>query len=1753
MVKGSLCIGCGAPDQRVPEEIPLELNSERQGLKVFGKQLGRVRNGKGPCLTDDSSLDVSLSHDQGGLRRQIGFAIFVLVLLGTLVPVALASEDPGEGRTPPAPPTALEMQEGLNDDNSTVYADDLTNLDVAEELPHTDLDRGEALDLLSGVFDPMLRAPAGVFDELDVERFLSANSAIIAAGDQPESSGLTIGSPPEDRYEGPTLLESTIPLRAESDSGKTEPVDLGLEREGGGNLSPSNPLVALSLPQQLGDGIKLPESGITLELPSAPDQLAPSTLDQGVAAYPEVAEDTTFAVSPAPGGFETFTLLQSSDAPTSQVFTLDLPADATLVETDAGGAEVRRDGKPIMGVSVPTATDAAGESVPVTMSVSGYTLSLSISPTASTRFPILVDPLYETYNWWNGITGLGGWHGYTNAAPNYYFETKATCTSYASPYACQSGVTSNAPGLYIGELPGPVAVNSQVNWQFEVPRWNEEWTKYNRVPKSFITNLIYRNVGFWHRTDTAPSPTLWMGIWNSLTPGWVSGYAVGGNSQNILGNGEFEFPAGGSTAGKQASFAVSNTDGHNLTAMRDAFVNTAIVTIADTDTPNLAPAIGPSNWVNQVPSEPITVTASDFGLGVYRLKVAPEGPPPATPWPVQSNNCTGSTVWPCSGDATFTLTKHGSGTEETRDYDPSVMPQGVDNLLLTAEDPLGNKSETKVVKVWVDHTAPVVGPLTGTATEQASLGTKLVKYGLNYSASDGDDAPALAIAPAGTAGTAAGQLERPWGVAVDGSGDTWVTDRVNNRLLEYDKNGTFVRQTGGPAESPIKEPRLIDVAPNGNLLVAEVTAKRIRQFTQAGTPIASITNSSFVEPFGVAVGPEGTIWVTDISAKKIFQYKEDGSLIRSFNSPALGSTDKPLGIDVDEFGNGWVAIQGSNRVVELSPTGAELFSFGSGGTEAGKLNGPQDVEIAPSGNILVSDGSNNRVQIFKPDGRFLRQFGSSGTANGQFNELRGIAIGPENQLVVADAGNKRVARWTHADQDPQSGAAKVAVKVDGITKATNAPGCPEKNCVINGSWSLNADEYTVGSHKVEVVATDAAGISSAPKTVSVETHGDRTAPTVVLSGSITEQATLGKTLPSYKLKVAATDPGPAEERKSGVAKLEIKVDGALVDSTSPGCPSEGCSLNREWTLNSSSYLGSHFVTATATDAAGKTKTVVQTIEVLRDESPPEFQNLSTFYTAPSGWLEQENYEPKVDVLDAKGYGVTSVQLKIDGKVVQSATQTCSAGSCSKQFGYGQPINMATYSGGAHPAELVATDGAGNIRKRTWTINVNPSDTISGEEAIDTLEASDDTAEATVVASAADVISPLEKADGNDPSIGQTGESFVVTGVPTETKIPDDPTAPITVPTPEGSLKFDPLGGTGGGAPTVANGAAVVAPNTSAAVDTVVRPIFDGFLAFADIRDSSAPETYSWRVVMGKGQALKQIDSQTAVVLYPEDGTTASMIRAEPAHDATGKEVITSLVVEGTDVVTLTVKHKAPGLVYPVVGGPRFEVGYIAVRAVIPPEPGTPPVVSSNQTFYGYTGVSAPEPIDASDGEASSSGVKGVEKHFLRVECSHTGLYLEEQAGQSSTDYTQDCGNPFQNRPGKGIAYRYALHGKYLIKEGVKVWHEGGPNDHIGCFAEGHGTSLDELNGSETANWTMRRAHVDRCVWWGATRDGGGNYALYGKHITPVGRFVGEERGGCADDCGRPNPWIIGNERAMAFYLWASGHIGFHQTDCIDCY
>lgn len=136
-----------------------------------------------------------------------------------------------------------------------------------------------------------------------------------------------------------------------------------------------------------------------------------------------------------------------------------------------------------------------------------------------------------------------------------------------------------------------------------------------------------------------------------------------------------------------------------------------------------------------------------------------------------------------------------------------------------------------------------------------------------------------------------------------------------------------------------------------------------------------------------------------------------------------------------------------------------------------------------------------------------------------------------------------------------------------------------------------------------------------------------------------------------------------------------------------------------------------------------------------------------------------------------------------------------------------------------------------------------------------------------------------------------------------------------------------------------------AGSVPAVADSPELPAYDGGMTFARIDGPTGPEEYSWAVQLHGEQELKQIDDRSAVVIYADGEHTAFGIVAEPAHDAVGSTVPTTLVVSGTNVVTLTVHHRAGNpaaggspFVYPITAGRGWEGGFQTQYVDIPDEP-----------------------------------------------------------------------------------------------------------------------------------------------------------------------------------------------------------------------
>lgn len=104
---------------------------------------------------------------------------------------------------------------------------------------------------------------------------------------------------------------------------------------------------------------------------------------------------------------------------------------------------------------------------------------------------------------------------------------------------------------------------------------------------------------------------------------------------------------------------------------------------------------------------------------------------------------------------------------------------------------------------------------------------------------------------------------------------------------------------------------------------------------------------------------------------------------------------------------------------------------------------------------------------------------------------------------------------------------------------------------------------------------------------------DHTAPTITLSGSLTEQAKLGSELPHYKVLAVAEDGNPKSENpaeaRSGVVKLEFEMDGQrVVEPFTPKCAGQAnCGAEEELEVPALEIpTGSHTLVVRATMRSG---------------------------------------------------------------------------------------------------------------------------------------------------------------------------------------------------------------------------------------------------------------------------------------------------------------------------------------------------------------------------------------------------------------------------------------------------------------------------------------------------------------------------------------------------------------------------------------
>lgn len=759
---------------------------------------------------------------------------FLVVLAASSISTSLvssASADEGE-QNETAPPFLLTpelIKEGIA---SSTRGSELPETDpqAAHELSHGDLDRGEALRLLNAVFGSAIENPGGLLDEMPKAEFIGDHAAVMQAGEvaAAETEGPEVTGA---KAREPVLIESSVPLKAEDAEGAEAPVDLSLERSEG-ELKPANPLVEAGIPTALEDGISLGTGQVELEFPEAQGERAPSTVEGSSAFYPNVEDDTDLLVSPVAGGVETMTQIRTPDAPHTQLVHLRLPEGAQVTATDGGGVEVKAGEKPLLNVAPPSAIDAAGTEVPVTTTVSGRNIEITVSPEEGTAYPILVDPVWtiESYDWTWGGSSFAGWSP-VSYTPSYQALT------YAYP-------STNIPALNLTSgFPGGASPNTGAQWQFWVPRYASDMEKYGVPPQDFISGVFTEGMMLLLEGNSSAWPGLVAGIIDTESNQWVSNLTYTGDEGEIsgwAGHANFwnyyEPPShyAEDVNGKVFVYGLITIENEPQAKYRIAIAAHATTEVSDHNTPAITEASAPAGWWN-TGEVPIEYAASDAGLGVDDLEIVPPGGilngfgyGSSPEFPV---GCTGVAASPCPRQV-------GSSTPGSPKLSVNVAaaPEGIDHYRLAAMDPLYSSgfSEGPVshvaegqLAVKVDHSPPELS-LSGSVTEQGSLGIKRPHYTLKYKAVDGTQNP-----PTYTATGYEGTLNHPGDIVRNGEA-FWIADKGNNRIVKLGLSGEVLGTYNSVGTSQLDAPSGIDSDASGNVWVADTGNDRLVEFRSDG-------------------------------------------------------------------------------------------------------------------------------------------------------------------------------------------------------------------------------------------------------------------------------------------------------------------------------------------------------------------------------------------------------------------------------------------------------------------------------------------------------------------------------------------------------------------------------------------------------------------------------------------------------------------------------------------------------------------------------------------------------------------------------------------------------------------------------------------------------------------------------------------------------------------------------------------------------
>jgi len=247
------------------------------------------------------------------------------------------------------------------------------------------------------------------------------------------------------------------------------------------------------------------------------------------------------------------------------------------------------------------------------------------------------------------------------------------------------------------------------------------------------------------------------------------------------------------------------------------------------------------------------------------------------------------------------------------------------------------------------------------------------------------------------------------GIAVDGSGNVFVTETDDNGVVDFEANGNTRTVF---ALSGLVNPESIATDRNGNVFVTGPGMNLIFKFDNTLDVVTSWRTVS--PPFSlnivndIATDANGNLYVVGEGADDrgqpigfVQKYDNDGVFLTQFGTGAL---NEPRALAVGADGRTFVADYGT-RIVEFGSDGIFMDNWYP-------LETINRMAVDPCGNVLITnDHGPGAIAKYTADGRFITSWSASAPEDPGPATPWGIAVDGSGAIVTIDPNNAAIKKF----------------------------------------------------------------------------------------------------------------------------------------------------------------------------------------------------------------------------------------------------------------------------------------------------------------------------------------------------------------------------------------------------------------------------------------------------------------------------------------------------------------------------------------------------------------------------------------------------------------------------------------------------------------------------------------------------------------------------------------------------------------------